>query len=333
MAEAPRGAGREWVSLHAFSTADATPLLVRTVRPLITALRADGLVDESFYLRYWEGGPHLRLRLLPRTAARADAVRERARAALSRHLDAFPSGGRMPTADYAAWAERLAAAEGLADHDRMVRDRDVVEEIRYRPEYAVFGGSEAVRAVERHFTLSSDLALDLLAAGATEPQRAGFGADALILALAVWEPDRDRLTALLRARPGGEPDPAMTARVAHGWRQAASTAGGSEPKARWLRSVRELRAELLELDARGRLRITAAHPTAVPPPGSASPGQRAVLSVLLRCVHLLHNRLGLNHTVEQRIRRLVESGLSTGPSGDPRAATSNDPVRTGYRLD
>ncbi|MFJ7244980.1 lantibiotic dehydratase C-terminal domain-containing protein [Kitasatospora sp. NPDC098652] len=333
MAEPGPGSGREWLSLHAFSTADATALLVRTVRPLVAELRRDGLIDEYFYLRYWEGGPHLRLRLLPRTAARAAAVRERARTALGRHLDAHPSAGRMPPADYAAWAERLAAAEGLAEHDRSVREHDAVEEIRYRPEEAVFGGPEAVRAVERHFTLSSDLALGLLADGATGPQRAGFGADALILALAAWEPDRGRLAAALRARPGGAPDPATADRVARGWRQADGPATGSGPKDRWLRSVRELRAELLGLHARGRLRITAPHPTAVPPPGSAAPGQRAVLAVLLRCVHLLHNRLGLDHGVEQRIRRVVESGLTAAPSGAGRADPSTDPARTGYHRD
>jgi dATP pyrophosphohydrolase len=74
-----------------------------------------------------------------------------------------------------------------------------VESIRYQPEYEAFGGLEAVGAAERHFTVSSRIALRLVAADISMEVRAGVAVAALVIALAVWEPDMARVGRLLAA--------------------------------------------------------------------------------------------------------------------------------------
>ena len=50
-----------------------------------------GLLDSYFYMNYWQEGPHVRLRLKPRTAADEPAVREAAEAAVRRFLADRPA--------------------------------------------------------------------------------------------------------------------------------------------------------------------------------------------------------------------------------------------------
>ena len=66
-----------WVSIHVF-LAD-TPLmedyLCHHAIPCIRRWRREGWVRDWFFVRYWEGGPHLRLRLLcPENRAADDFV-------------------------------------------------------------------------------------------------------------------------------------------------------------------------------------------------------------------------------------------------------------------
>ena len=58
-------ADRDWISAHVFYSDGLDRLLTEAVRPLVGELIAARLVRAYFYLRYWDGGPHLRLRVLP----------------------------------------------------------------------------------------------------------------------------------------------------------------------------------------------------------------------------------------------------------------------------
>ena len=61
---------RRWLALHLSWPLPRLPLLLDKLWPLTSQLLAEGLVDRFFFIRYSEGGPHLRLRL--RLAVDAD---------------------------------------------------------------------------------------------------------------------------------------------------------------------------------------------------------------------------------------------------------------------
>ncbi|MEU8889917.1 lantibiotic dehydratase C-terminal domain-containing protein [Streptomyces sp. NPDC048442] len=308
---------RPWVSLHAFHTSGTDALLTGAVAPLLATLEHRGLITGHFFLRYWEGGPHLRLRLrcAPADAtASPAAVTAQATDALVGWLAGRPADKRPSADELARLSGQLAQAEGLHDFDRRIRTRDGVERIPYRPEYRAYGGPEAVAAVERHFTDSSRIALELLTAGADLRQRAAFALTAQLLALAAWEPDRERIGALFALTPRLPAPPvpdALRQRAELCWQLASGTApaevGG--PSAAWWRSVRRLRAELAALHEGGRLAPTATDPLYGLDATALQPGDRAVLVVLMRCVHLLHNRLGLTTDRELHLRSLVGAAL------------------------
>lgn len=200
-----------WVSLHAFHQ-DGTDLLLTTaVDGLVREL--DGSLDGFFFLRYWEGGPHLRLRLLPRDPADAGMIGERATTVLEEHLTAHPPEATWDRERYALLAQEFARREGLAGYDHRLRPAGQVEAVAYRPEYTTFGGPQAVAAVERHFTDSSRLALAILRAEPDHRRRLGHALAAMMLTFMAWEPDPRRLGSLMAGwRDRWSPAPAARTR-------------------------------------------------------------------------------------------------------------------------
>ncbi|GAB1819012.1 lantibiotic dehydratase C-terminal domain-containing protein [Herbidospora sp. RD11066] len=266
-----------WISLHVFHHGDPDSLLVTAVDGLIREL--DGRLDRFFFLRYWEGGPHVRLRLLPVFASDAETIEKRAVEVLEDHLAAHPTLTTWDREDYARLAREFARREGLTEYDERLRPDDHVEAIAYRSEHSA--------AVERHFTDSSRIALAILRGEPDHRRRLGHALTATMLTLMAWEPDPVRLAALLAAnRDGWDPAPArarhaeifeaqheaLAAQAERCRRIAAS--GGS-----WWRSISTLREQ-------------------VPDKG-----------VLDRCVHLFCNRLGLTIAEEAHLRYLAAATL------------------------
>ncbi|MFB4286205.1 thiopeptide-type bacteriocin biosynthesis protein [Nonomuraea sp. ATR24] len=130
-----------WTSLHCFLHWDAErndAFLTGSAGPLLDSLRADGLLEDWFFIRYGEGGPHLRVR------ARAVADPEGLRQALASLVgDAGFPGAEFP------------GAEGWTPHG-------TVAEIAYEPETERYGGAEAISVAEEVFCRSSEIVLEAL---------------------------------------------------------------------------------------------------------------------------------------------------------------------------
>jgi hypothetical protein len=193
-----------WVGAHLFHQGDLDGLLVAAVHPLVGALAADGLAAGWFYLRHWEGGLHVRLRVRPRSAAAAAEVRDRVVAGCRPYLAAHPSEHRITPAEYAGSAAKLARLEGANRYESAQREPDAVAFLPYERERARYG--RATTAMERHQQESSRLALDLLR---SRPEPAQRDTAALALLLLAWfaaEPEPARLAPRVAA-DAVPPDP------------------------------------------------------------------------------------------------------------------------------
>ena len=163
--------GDGWISLHVFYAANANPVLVRCVRPLVADLRARGLLRSWFFIRYWLEGPHVRLRLLPAGPSAAAEVAATAQDALARFLRERPalyeedrdSSGElyknMFLAEYSQ--ERWDELYG-ADGTMPFRDNNSVAPIPYERELSRYGGPVGMELAEWHFQESSEMVLTLL---------------------------------------------------------------------------------------------------------------------------------------------------------------------------
>ncbi|MFL3867495.1 thiopeptide-type bacteriocin biosynthesis protein [Streptomyces griseobrunneus] len=127
-----------WLSLHCFlrsAPEDVDTLLTEEVAPLLDGLVAGGEAGGWFFIRYDEGGHHLRIRV--RGASEATAVS--LAAALAK------AAGRLPDTG-------AGAVSGQADHAE-------VRAVPYVPETARYGGPEALPVAEEVFVRSSRVAV------------------------------------------------------------------------------------------------------------------------------------------------------------------------------
>jgi thiopeptide-type bacteriocin biosynthesis protein len=163
----------DWISIHAHHHGDIDALLVDAVRPLMAQMISTGDVTAFFYIRNWNGGPHLRLRVKPAPGRDPQDLIPHLCGPLDRYIREHPGGEPRPE-EYARQSEFMRSfRERLAD-DAPVTAAHVERELPYRAEAgtvlvsyvfdeARFGGSASRAVCEENFWRSSVLALDLLA--------------------------------------------------------------------------------------------------------------------------------------------------------------------------
>jgi thiopeptide-type bacteriocin biosynthesis protein len=160
-----------WVSLHVFYAANANPVLVHCVRPLVSRLRERGLLRSWFFIRYWMEGPHVRLRLLPADASVAAEVTVTAREALEGYLRERPalyeedrnaSGDLYKNMFLAEYSEERWNELYGADGTMPFRDNNSVALIPYERELDRYGGPAGMELAEWHFQESSETVMALL---------------------------------------------------------------------------------------------------------------------------------------------------------------------------
>ncbi|HEX4816826.1 MAG TPA: thiopeptide-type bacteriocin biosynthesis protein, partial [Nonomuraea sp.] len=120
--------GSEWSFLKVYAAPERhDEIIAGPLRELVAELRAAGLIDRWFYLRYADPRPHLRVRCRG------------------------PAAELLPA--LAAWGEELAGRGMAAD----------LQLATYEPELARYGGPRVFDAAERFFEANSDVTAELVA--------------------------------------------------------------------------------------------------------------------------------------------------------------------------
>lgn len=136
-----------WVSFHAFCPTDRDALLMQVVRPVVAGLRAEGIADRFFFIRYPEGGEHVRLRL--RIAAEIETA---------------------PAADRAFALLRASCTELSRTRPGAPAERIEVVPAIFELEIDRYGGPRFFPCALSFFALSSMDALQFVAQWGREPR-------------------------------------------------------------------------------------------------------------------------------------------------------------------
>jgi hypothetical protein len=278
-----------WVSVHAFYQDDADNLLRGVVGPLVADLAANGIAEEFFFLRYWDGGPHLRLRVRPLVSGDRATVERIVCGRFEEYLSRAPSEDRLSATDYARAAEALAHREGLASYMERPYPNNTALLVPYRREHDRYGHGAAMDAVERHFVESSRIALRAVRLRPSTGQRLAVAYAVLLLSRFVGG------GSLGTPPAGGDSRTAAVFGLAGRMRALAAGAATSTRTGTlidWARSLITL--------SQGRTAAAADGPTA---------DIRAVLDL---CAHLICNRLGLYIDTESAIRAVLADALDSG---------------------
>ncbi|HVB62266.1 MAG TPA: thiopeptide-type bacteriocin biosynthesis protein [Ktedonobacteraceae bacterium] len=162
---------KHWLSIHIFYYSNVNPMLLDCIEPLVEKLRAQGLIRRSFFIRYWQEGHHIRLRLLPEEGIGHEAIKRVAEPTLAAYLKRNPSLYNPDFKHFAAYHKGQFVAEYGEDKwvetygvngEMPVRANNSFHFIEYEPEYDRYGGEAGVEVAEWHFEQSSAIVTRLL---------------------------------------------------------------------------------------------------------------------------------------------------------------------------
>lgn len=159
-----------WISMHIFYAAPPNHLLLEGVAPLVEELRHRELISRSFFIRYWQEGSHIRLRLLPAPGVTPDAIAAIAEPAIADFLRRRPALYRYDDESYQPFYKAMFVGEyGEAkwwetypDGRMPFRPNNSFHYIAYEPEYHRYGGRAGVELAEWHFEVSSNIVLRIM---------------------------------------------------------------------------------------------------------------------------------------------------------------------------
>lgn len=157
-----------WLNYHLYYHQDLSSAIDGFVRPLVARLLRSGWIDHFFFIRYWLGGPHIRLRLHPRSGASALTV-EAVEAQARDFLASRPSTSKLDWEAILRFNKKVLAYDAHELDDSIYPDNSLLA-FPFRPEIERYGGPELWRDSLDYFAVSSVTALELLRAYGGEPR-------------------------------------------------------------------------------------------------------------------------------------------------------------------
>jgi thiopeptide-type bacteriocin biosynthesis protein len=130
-----------WTSFHLFRSDPLDDFIKTAVAPFVIEVLAGKLASAFFFIRYWEGGQHIRLRLRTTSPSR---LASRTRTYFDEYFKKNPSSSR-----------NVELSQAIAN--------DSVQESQYEPEVSRYGGPGAIAISERQFEASSRTVFDAIA--------------------------------------------------------------------------------------------------------------------------------------------------------------------------
>ncbi|WP_028193596.1 lantibiotic dehydratase C-terminal domain-containing protein [Salinispora pacifica] len=310
----------DWLSVHLFYQGDLDPLLTGLAGPVSRELSEAGLVRQTFFLRYWDGGPHVRWRLRPTEPDAALPLRTLLRERCQNWLAARPSPTLLDAETYERSAGQLARWERTGRPHRL-QPNNTMAFVPYVREESRYGTGGSAAAVEQHFTESTELALELLGTRPALATRDTAAFATIVLTWFVAAGERGDLLAALADQTAnwtelvtdtapGVSAPQRFAPQRESLRRTAmqlrrlvreqDRLSASEPFVRWARSIRTLHNILTEEIAAGRF-TPPSHPSTVL---DLDPAAQAI-PVLDICAHLFCNRIGVRLESEGLLRQMA----------------------------
>lgn len=291
-----------WTSWHLHLAAPERSLGDRVVTDVVGPAMAEVPPGSWFFMRYWQGGPHIRLRVRDLPGGAAAALTRTLEQRLAAANTLLPGETPLDPARFAVQSRRLAeAGEGGVP----LEERDLlppgVYESPYVPECERYGGASLIAVSESLFGTSSELCLAFLRTRPTDRARTALALRATAVAASVLDAPR------------------FAAFGATSWNDWAGRAGYPAAALSALEAECVLAADRLTADGHDLLARAAA-------PGPLrgwqtalseatlhrfGPEQVYTARIVFSHVHMLHNRLGLSTLDELRSYLLL--ARQTGP--------------------
>lgn len=314
-------ADREWLSVYLFFNGwiydpACDRVVVDVVEPFVRRCQQEGWIDQHFFIRYSEFGPHVRLRFL----GKPDVLGGDVWPALVQHLRAHD-----PAVEIDARPEAPSVPQRAEGDPVRVTHAARVE---YEPETDRYGGPDALLVSERLFEVSSDAAYALTAKMTPErSSRLGKGLLSMVVLVHVFCDDRERgaafsqmystnyLRSLVREEGGrdawldafdqgfNQQSETLMEYVDAVWEAMDDGDSLSDTLDAYAEGMRRHRDELRALFHAGRVQVMSE---------TATEWGRAVNGIVPSYVHMMNNRLGITLQEESYLGYLITRALGRG---------------------
>lgn len=138
---------KQWLSVYIYYEQPWEQLLVEAVNPFIKKLIKNKSIDQYFFIRYFERGPHIRLRLKGNREVLESVVKPSLDTYFNDYFTKHPSERKAKHDVSYAWLPNNS-----------------LHYITYEPEYDRYGGSDLIELAEQHFQNSSNAVMSILQA-------------------------------------------------------------------------------------------------------------------------------------------------------------------------
>ncbi|WP_371019000.1 thiopeptide-type bacteriocin biosynthesis protein [Pseudalkalibacillus sp. JSM 102089] len=148
-----------WLSIHVFyhDISRQNQLIYECLESLFKDVRNKEYVKKYFFMRYWEGGPHIRVRFYVRNE-KYDLLESFVTEYIDNYLKKSPSMGDV---DVKAYYSNLMVGE-KREYSKVIHQNNSVKNVTYYQEYKRYGGREAMKLAQSLFQISSDLTCAIL---------------------------------------------------------------------------------------------------------------------------------------------------------------------------
>lgn len=139
-----------WLSAHIYYSEPFEKLLIMGMKPILEQLQKTKEIKGYFFIRYWERGPHIRLRIQADTKMLEEQIKPFLLRTFQEFMKIHPSERKE-----SVW-KKLSISQRWYPNNS-------VQFIQYEPEITRYGGEYCIDIAEKHFQYSSDTVLKILA--------------------------------------------------------------------------------------------------------------------------------------------------------------------------
>ncbi len=146
---------------------DKTPLLLLAVRPLLRALKEDGLIEKGYFSRHWHRGPHIRL-YLQTSAEHMEGIQAKVKEKIGAFLASTPSRRVITEEAVRARHEQLAAHEYISGPLFPLLPDNSIDYARDESNDFMYGGATGFELARDFYSHCQPLVFDVIERGRSE---------------------------------------------------------------------------------------------------------------------------------------------------------------------
>ncbi len=139
-----------WLAAYLFYNGNWEDFLKKAVNPFVNSIIEKKWADQYFFIRYWENGPHIRLRF----KGKQEILINKVKPELDQYFTSYFKKNLSERED-PEWVKHLA------EKDKWFPD-NTIQYIKYEPEIDRYGGPIAIEIAEKQFQASSNAVFDII---------------------------------------------------------------------------------------------------------------------------------------------------------------------------